>query len=518
MPEICGALLPPIIVGMLMTLLIEQIATPQPRPCWHRSLLANVLHLNGWLMVYCFELLLFQRPWFAASLATGFFTLLIVVNNVKFATLREPFIYQDFEYFFDALRHPRLYIPFFGIWKAVAGLVLFCIVIAVGVSFESSLLDRFSHLQFWGAWLILLGAIAGVLFIGRKSRPSDLSFIATNDVHQYGYIACLHFYAWAEEDIPAAGMPPQWPTDSLEQLPLIVAIQSESYFDPRQLHGDIHPDVLEHYDLLIESSWLHGGLKTPAWGANTVRSEFAFLSGRGATELGVHQFNPYRKFAKQSPFTLARWFKQRGYRTVCIHPYFASFYERDKVFPCLDFDEFIDIEAFSVSSGSGFPYVSDIVLADRITDLIGKTKDPTFVFVITMENHGPLHLEKVAAEDEQQLYTSGKAPPACADLTAYLRHQRNADQMIKQVRCALVQYAQPAILCWYGDHVPIMPHVYNNFGLPDGKTPYAIWRNWSTEQGACRDLVAHELGDALLQCVMSTPQKQFNQEQRGLSQ
>ena len=111
---------------MLLTLLLEQIATPQPRPFWHRSLLANVLHLNGWLMVYCFELFLFQRPWFAASLATGFFTLLIVVNNVKFATLREPFIYQDFEYFFDALRHPRLYIPFFGIWKAVAGLVLFC--------------------------------------------------------------------------------------------------------------------------------------------------------------------------------------------------------------------------------------------------------------------------------------------------------------------------------------------------------------------------------------------------------
>ena len=52
------------------------------------------------------------RPIFATALLCAFFLLLVVVSNAKFKALREAFVFQDYEYFTDAIRHPRLYIPF----------------------------------------------------------------------------------------------------------------------------------------------------------------------------------------------------------------------------------------------------------------------------------------------------------------------------------------------------------------------------------------------------------------------
>ncbi len=59
-------------------------------------------------------LLVLQRPNFAAAALLAGLLFVVLVSNAKSHTLREPFIFQDFEYFRDALRHPRLYMPFLG--------------------------------------------------------------------------------------------------------------------------------------------------------------------------------------------------------------------------------------------------------------------------------------------------------------------------------------------------------------------------------------------------------------------
>lgn len=39
----------------------------------------------------------------------------------------------------------------------------------------------------------------------------------------------------------------------------------------------------------------------------------------------------------------------------------------------------------------------------------------------------------------------------------------------------LIRNGRPGSLCWYGDHVPIMPQVYARWGEPPGVTPWLIW-------------------------------------------
>ena len=55
-------------------------------------------------------------------------------------------------------------------------------------------------------------------------------------------------------------------------------------------------------------------------------------------------------------------------------------------------------------------------------------------------------------------------------------------------------------LCWYGDHVPILPKVYETAGYPDGRTDYFIWGTGrSANPAGARDLRVEELGVLLLQ-------------------
>lgn len=211
--------------------------------------------------------------------------------------------------------------------------------------------------------------------------------------------------------------------------------------------------------------------------------------------------------------SLASYLKRLGYRTVCIHPYPASFYRRDRVYPRLGFDEFMDIRSFGDAMRFG-PYIGDAAVADKVAAILREATSPVFVFAITMENHGPLHLERVAPADIDALY-SVPPPDGCDDLTIYLRHLRNADRMIAGLRHALEQSGRPAGLCWYGDHVPIMPAVYETFGKPDGEVEYVYWSNCNEARPRRSDLAANDLSMSWLRAFGLADKAEISSEAAG---
>jgi phosphoglycerol transferase MdoB-like AlkP superfamily enzyme len=325
------------------------------------------------------------------------------------------------------------------------------------------------------------------------------------DIKTFGFLASLWRYALAARRKPAVVTPfaARISASGSSLLPHLVAVQSESFFDVRVLYQGIDRSILTEYDHLKRDAMLSGKLRVPAWGANTVRTEFAFLSGIGADALGVHRFNPYRAVAAGwHVATLATFLQRLGYYTVCVHPYPASFYLRDRVYPRFGFDAFLDIRAF-VGVEKSKPYVGDMAVADKIASILDQASAPVFVFAITMENHGPLHLETPTAKEVQRFYTV-PPPPSCDDLTIYLRHLANADRMVAALRQHLEQCDRPAGLCWYGDHVPIMPAVYEVFGVPTGDVEFVLWSNDRETQNDQRDLDAHQLSRMWLQTMNIT--------------
>ncbi len=465
----------------------------KPRPGFQRPWRAWALHAGVLCVISGVLTALLGNPWLAAGCLTVLFLVLVLVANAKAASLDEPFVFQDYEYFTDMIRYPRLYIPFFG-WgnflvSVASGLALLYFAVT-----EAGSLLRFD----WGASLMGGGAAvaAGLACIrAAAKRPLSMSFDPRQDLLAYGFVACLWRYGVSSRALPAVSspfeglaLPISLPRGRQGCLPHMVAVQSESFFDPRRLYPGVRPELLAEYDKLKEQSRAWGSLRVPAWGANTIRTEFSFLSGVDNAALGAHRFNPYRAVARGWKIaTLAAFLSGLGYRTVCIHPYSRSFYLRDKVMPRLGFDDFWGIERFTDARRFG-PYVGDTSVADVILETLQSAATPTFVFAITMENHGPLHLEKVGPADEGQLYTA-TPPEGFEDLTVYLRHLRNADAMIGKLSTGATACDRPLELCWFGDHVPIMPKVYAALGKPCGDMEYVLW-------GSCGAGAAaqHEIG------------------------
>lgn len=491
-------MLPVALIGLGLTVAVERLLVPRPalrRPadCW-------LLHAGLWCVAFGLLYALTARPLFSGVNVLLLWLLIVLVSNAKYHSLREPFVCADFEYFSDAVKFPRLYLPFFGFGKAALLAVGFLVYLWAGLSFEVA-----------GARLEALLPLAlglGLLRLGH--RPVKPSFDAEQDVRGWGLAASLWRYFWAARapvDRDGLGSPfsvgavPASSQATVAQtgaLPDLVSVQSESFFDVRGLWPGVRPQVLDQYDLLASQALARGKLQVAAWGANTVRTEFAYLTGIPADRLGVHRFNPYRVLARQGLPSIASRLKAQGYRTICIHPYDGGFYGRNKVLPALGFDEFIDVKAFNASQKAG-PFIGDCAVADKIRALLqapGRTQ-PLFIHAVTMENHGPLHLESVAAH-ELPAWFDRPLQPGMQDLAPYLRHIGNADRMLGMLRDTLLAQPNEALLCFFGDHVPILPEVYQAVGAPAGDTDYLVWSNRRQPGCRARPMPVQQLSSTLL--------------------
>ncbi|WP_447926340.1 LTA synthase family protein [Vreelandella sp. EE27] len=510
MQSLSQALWVPFLLGLVASYVMEACLRPRPAPFTRRGLGVNAVHIGSWCVLFGLFSLVFQRPWFAVVLALSLTLVVVQSSNTKSHTLKEPFICHDFEYFWDAILHPRLYVPFFGIGLAIAASTAGALAIGAFLYFEPTLLSRWSA----GPVLVQLAAFllagAALVVTGLRTCP-PVTFQPAADMCRLGLFASLWAYGVAlfRSKAPTADDAPfnanaykAAPTAKPDEPhPHVVLVQSESFFDPRPWCADVAPQALSRFDATWAQSLQKGTLSVPAWGANTVRTECGVLTGLPASAWGARQFNPYHTLARQGLPSLASAFKARGYRTVCVHPYLGSFYKRDQVFPKFGFDSFIDINDFATEDKFG-QYMSDRAVARKVGRLLEDDDNrPLFVFVITMENHGPLHLEAPEQTRMSTVLPGASWPPArhLRDLAVYLKHLGEADAMLEQIKAALSVTQRPGLLGFYGDHVPILPEAYAHYGAPTGETPYMIWSTKRQDHVATdtTHLKAHELGVAL---------------------
>lgn len=485
-------------VSFAMNRLVRPVGDRARRP------IALVIQASLYLVLAALLALLLRRPVFACALVLCGQLAMVLINDAKYRALREPLLFTDlFEMSGHVLRYPRLYLPFLGLGKAIAGAAGLAGALYLGLVLEPAATGR---AYFAAMTLICAGAALALAIATVRASARSTTNIGA-DFERLGLVASCWVH-WMTELWARPRLPERWPLADVKlveeprtaagRLPHVVAVQSESFFDARRLHPDVRADVLGAFDAACASAACHGRLAVPSWGANTVRAEFAFLAGLPVESLGLDGFNPYRRAARRSPPTLASVLKGAGYRTVCVHPFPGGFYGRRRVLPQLGFDRFVDIGGFRDAERCG-PFVSDAAVARTVLELLAESEVPLFVFAITMENHGPLHLERPRPGEAEALYE--RAPgPGYDDLTVYLRHLRNADGMIAALAQAPAA-ERDRVLCFFGDHVPIMPGVYARLGFDDPRTDYVIWS--SRQSGAPRreDLGVESLALRLLEAA-----------------
>jgi hypothetical protein len=438
------------------------------------------------------------------ALAAGF----VVADQAMRDTLREPVVFQAMSELPQVFTHPHLYLPFAGPVLVVGGAIA---AISAGVGMLVFLPPVWSPQPAWG-----LGAAAAIVFVywrlgsppllarvADRFRRLDLGSDPVTDAARLGPFTMLVAHctiARAERGARQQALMPgpaaPFVSRGTRKAP-IIAVQCESFFDARRLSPLVPPSILGAFAECCGSAAIHGGLVVPGWGANTMRAEFAFLTGISEAQLGYDRFNPYYKLARV-PIASHVWrLRQAGYHTVCLHPFDRRFFRRDLVMPALGFERFLGHKELGGTKQP--PYQPDPDLARRALRVLDEDGPETFLFLITMGNHGPWLNAKLDAAFAAQLDPA--VVPQMTALLGYVDGLRRCDEMLRVLMDGLSSRYPNAVLALYGDHLPSLPRAFDYFGFTDLHSDYVIWPGGG---GSPRriDMPVHRLGQVLVDTAL----------------
>ncbi|MDO8344582.1 MAG: LTA synthase family protein [Cellvibrio sp.] len=303
-------------------------------------------------------------------------------------------------------------------------------------------------------------------------------------------------------------------------MPHIIAIQSEAFWDPGNLHTDLYPhgspgdlSVLCNNTTRPNTYCRTGSVEVPVFGGSTANSEFEFLTGLSMHLLppGTVPFVHYI----QKPIPSIGWqLKQANYQTLGIHPNGGWFWNRDKVYPLLGFEEFLDISAFE-NAATNQLYVTDQAINQLIEQRINNAKQPQFIFAITMANHAPFADERYSSLnnepiDWEQLPTlTAEEQQAIKTYSIGARESRHALEEL--IDTYSKENTPPVIIVFYGDHLPILGENYSIYHKAGFKvetmtdqfrefysTPYLVWSNQNLSRPLATSMTVSLLGQEII--------------------
>jgi hypothetical protein len=423
-----------------------------------------------------------RRPIFSGlvllALGAGF----ALADQTKREAVREPVVFSDMSELPHVFTHPQLYLPFAGPGLVIGGaLAAFALAVAL-LCFETPLwpsnpfaalvavalavtavqaLSREPGLGLAAAALRRLGAIGEPFADAARLGPFASLLV-------YGIIARAERAARRDRHsiLPAPAVIPAAPA-----VPLVL-VQCESFFDARRLSPSVPADLLPGFDACCRAGATYGRLDVAGWGANTMRAEFAVLTGISDNGLGYDRFNPYHAFARAPLASMARRLRAEGYRTLCLHPFDRGFFRRDLAIPALGFEQFLDRRTLGGSSRP--PYCSDPDLARQVLRILGESGPRSFIFVITMGNHGPWREAGPQIDPElRQRFDTANIPQGGA-LLRYLDGLARSDAMLQILLDGLASRRPECLLGFYGDHVPSLPQAFRHYGFDEWASDYLL--------------------------------------------
>lgn len=283
--------------------------------------------------------------------------------------------------------------------------------------------------------------------------------------------------------------------------PNIIVIMSESFAD----FDNIRPiqstePVMPFFDQLQNSpNTRYGKLLVSIFGGGTCNTEFEFLTGSSMLFMADGSL-PYNSYFMGPTHALPDLLGQQGYRSVAIHPYLRTFWDRNLVYPAMGFDQFISMEDFP-AGGKVRDFISDKADFNQIIRSY-ESKQPDerlFIFSVTMQNHFPYRSsEEILSELEYNIKLPTMTEVESVEL--YLSLVRQSDDALRDLIYYFSTVEEPTLVVLFGDHLPGNNNVFKNFyedlfGKPLAdltqletqkiyETPWLIWANYDLPEVA----------------------------------
>ena len=299
-----------------------------------------------------------------------------------------------------------------------------------------------------------------------------------------------------------------------EELPNVIVIMDEAFSD-LSVFGDFETeyDYMPFIHSLTENT-VKGKCYVSVKGGNTANSEYEFLTGDSMAFMPAGSV-PYQQYIKTEMPSLATYLKELGYETTAIHPYNASGWARNKVYPWLGFDQTLfkyDFEDPQLIRS----YISDYSAFQKIMELMENKdeEEKLFTFEVTMQNHGGYSKDVEGFEETVHLTDAKNKTTQVRAAEKYLTLIRETDRAFETLISYLQGSDEKTIVLLFGDHQP-SDYITNTILRLTGReregedadnvyfdnyiVPFVMWANYDIEEEEVDAISVNYLGGLLFE-------------------
>lgn len=268
--------------------------------------------------------------------------------------------------------------------------------------------------------------------------------------------------------------------EKLNAKPNVIMIMSESFFDPTVLENiTFSEDPIPNIRKIIDE-YTSGQFLSSTFAGGTSNIEFEAFTGDSIAHLPYGTV-PYTDLKENIATidTLPKIMKKNGYKTVAVHTYEKTFYNRDVNYANIGFDEFIGVEDLYEPKYFG-KYVSDETFVDNIINILedNTSEQSTFVWGVTMQNHTPYDVANYEQDLKLEIDGENLTAETKNRLTAYVNSVNESDKAIKKLIDYIENSGTPTVVLFFGDHLPSLYEAYFDAELIHTKDT----TKWSTDE------------------------------------
>lgn len=367
---------------------------------------------------------------------------------------------------------------------------------------------RKCHVKFARAWQMriidaMLAAIC-VIIVGTAAYDVNTETWEQKGTYRNGYI--LNYILGIRDSFIA--QPDGYSEEAIQKLekkyssndkdysktdikdPTIIVIMNESFSDLSVL-GDLQTNIpLTPFIDSLKENTTKGYALSSVFGAKTPNSEWEYLTGNSMAFLPAGSV-VYQQYISDTPTSIVSNLKDDGYTCVAMHPYYATGWSRNQVYPKIGYDEMHFIDDFDQTKILR-EYITDQELYDKIIERYESrgANEKLYLMGITMQNHGGY------GEPYDNFYEGCyKIGRSYTDANQYLSLVHESDKAVKNLIEYFSKVDDPVEIVFFGDHQPSLNS--NFYPLLNGKgmsgltedelealytVPFFIWTNYDTPE------------------------------------
>ena len=367
---------------------------------------------------------------------------------------------------------------------------------------------RKCHVKFVRAWQMriidaMLAAIC-VIIVGMAAYDVNTETWEQKGTYRNGYI--LNYILGIRDSFIA--QPDGYSEEAIQKLekkyssndkdysktdvkdPTIIVIMNESFSDLSVL-GDLQTNIpLTPFIDSLKENTTKGYALSSVFGAKTPNSEWEYLTGNSMAFLPAGSV-VYQQYISDTPTSIVSNLKDDGYTCVAMHPYYATGWSRNQVYPKIGYDEMHFIDDFDQTKILR-EYITDQELYDKIIERYESrgANEKLYLMGITMQNHGGY------GEPYDNFYEGCyKIGRSYTDANQYLSLVHESDKAVKNLIEYFSKVDDPVEIVFFGDHQPSLNS--NFYPLLNGKgmsgltedelealytVPFFIWTNYDTPE------------------------------------